>query len=54
MLARVVDKEEGRDFGYMQITNRVTNTADLRIALNKWANVLRNGLDKVNGKVPAG
>ncbi len=52
LLARVVDKEEGRDFGYMQITNRVTNTADLRVALNKWADVLRAGLDKVNGKTP--
>lgn len=54
LLARVVDKEEGREFGMMQVTNRVTNTADLRVALNKWAGALRAGLDKVNGKTPAG
>jgi hypothetical protein len=50
VLARVVDKEEGRDFGTLTWTNRVTNLSDLRMALKKWATALRTGLDRVNGK----
>ena len=47
VLARVVDTRSGRSFGTMQITNRVTNSADARRAIRIWAQALRNGLDSL-------
>lgn len=45
VLARVVDGRSGRTSGFMTVTNRVTNTADARRAIQIWASALRNGLD---------
>lgn len=47
VLARVVDRRSGRTSGFMTITNRVTNTADARRAIQIWAVALRNGLDNL-------
>ena len=45
VLARVVDSRSGRSSGFMTFTNRVTNTADARRAIQIWATALRTGLD---------
>jgi len=47
VLARVVDTRSGRNSGMMQITNRVTNSADARRAIRTWAQALRGGLDRL-------
>lgn len=47
VLARVVDTRSGRSSGMMQITNRVTNSADARRAIRTWAQALRGGLDRL-------
>lgn len=47
LLARVVDKEEGMDSGFLQVTNSVTNTADAQRIIKKWAKIVRDGLDNV-------
>jgi hypothetical protein len=46
LLARVIDKQEGSDFGYMQIANSVTNSAEARRIVAKWADQLRDALDR--------
>jgi hypothetical protein len=53
LLARAVDAQSGRGSGTWTVTNRVTNTADARRAINIWAVALRSALDELNGKVPA-
>ncbi|HSN72312.1 MAG TPA: DUF3313 family protein [Steroidobacteraceae bacterium] len=50
VLARVVDRQQSRDSGMMQVTNRVTNTADARRAIGVWARALREGLDELKGR----
>ena len=47
VLARAVDTRSGRNFGTMQVTNRVTNNADARRAIRIWAQALRSGLDSL-------
>lgn len=46
-LARVVDRQSGRNAGMMTVTNQVTNTADARRAMRTWAQALRRGLDSL-------
>jgi hypothetical protein len=46
LLARVIDKEEGDDFGYLQIANSVTNSAEARRMIAKWSDALRDALDR--------
>lgn len=46
LLARVIDKEQGADFGYLQIANSVTNSAEARTMIAKWADALRDALDR--------
>ena len=54
LLARVLDGKVLDNFGTMQITNRVTNSADFRLAVSSWAKRLREGLDRVRaGAGPA-
>ncbi|HTL90828.1 MAG TPA: DUF3313 family protein [Steroidobacteraceae bacterium] len=50
LMARAVDSVQGRDTGNFQITNSVTNMSSARTALNKWARVLREGLDDATGR----
>jgi hypothetical protein len=47
LLGRVVDQKIGDNFGRMQVTNSVTNSADFRAAVSDWAKRLKNGLDRV-------
>jgi hypothetical protein len=53
LLARAVDAQSGRGSGSWSVTNRVTNTADARRAINIWAAALRAALDELNGKTAA-
>lgn len=46
VLARAFDREGGRDRGYMQWTNSVTNKAEADRVLKDWAARLRKGLDQ--------
>lgn len=50
LLARAVDARSGRSTGTWGITNRVTNTADARRAMNVWATALRQALDEMYGR----
>lgn len=50
ILARAVDARSARTTGTMDITNRVTNTADARRIIRIWARALRQGLDEIYGK----
>lgn len=50
LLARVVDTKQGTDTGRLQWANGVTNGAEARRALSRWARALRTGLDAVTGK----
>ena len=53
ILARAVDARSGRTTGTMDFTNRVTNTADARRAINVWARALREALDEMYGRASA-
>jgi Protein of unknown function (DUF3313) len=46
-LVRVVDRRRALDTGRLQWTNSVTNQADARRILNRWASQFREGLDEV-------
>ena len=50
LMARAVDSVQARDTGTFMISNSVTNLAAARTALNKWAGVLRKGLDAATGR----
>lgn len=50
LLARVVDRKQGVDRGYLQITNSVTNLQDARRALKQWATAVRDGLESLRTK----
>jgi hypothetical protein len=49
IIARAIDPEAARNGGFFQMTNRVTNTADLDRVLRKWADILRSNLGEVMG-----
>ena len=52
-LGRVVDQKVGDNFGRMQVTDSVTNSADFRAAVSVWAKRLVQGLDKLRaGETP--
>lgn len=48
LIGRVVDQKVGDNFGRMQVTNSVTNSADFRRAVDGWASRLRQALDKLH------
>jgi hypothetical protein len=48
VLARVVDRREGRNTGRLTLSNSATNTDEARSVAATWARVLRNGLDKAH------
>ncbi len=50
ILARVVDRQNARDNGMMQITSRVTNKAEADRMFRKWAGLLIAKMDSVMGK----
>ena len=51
LIGRVVDQKVGDNFGRMQITNSVTNSADFRFAVDSWAKRLRQGLDNLKAGI---
>jgi hypothetical protein len=53
LLARAVDARSARSSGILQVTNRVTNTADARRAMGIWATALRQALDEMYGRAKA-
>ena len=53
LLARVIDKEQGDDFGYLQIANSVTNSAEARRMIAKWSDALRDALDRARNEAGA-
>jgi Protein of unknown function (DUF3313) len=50
ILARVTDRQEPSNPGYMQFTNGATNRANAQRVIDGWAKSLRQGLDRLNGK----
>ena len=50
ILARVSNAQEAGDNGYHQWANRVTNRADAKRVMKKWAQTLRVSFDKAQGK----
>jgi hypothetical protein len=46
ILARVVDRQEGRNAGRMQVSNTVMNAGEAAQIANGWARLLKKGLDK--------
>lgn len=51
ILARAADRKVARSAGgYLSYTNRVTNQAEARRMLGKWADLLRDKLDEFHGK----
>ncbi len=47
MLVRIVDRQRSTDTHYLQWSNSVTNQAEARRFLKRWADKLRAGLDEV-------
>ena len=54
ILARVVDRREGRNTGQWQVSNSVSSTGDAKAIAGRWAKILRDGLDKARGNPEAG
>ena len=55
ILVRVVDAQRSRDTSnYLQWSNSVTNDAEARRILSRWAGQLRKGLDEVTGHARTG
>ena len=50
ILGRVVDRQNSRDNGMMQISNRVTNKAEADRLFRKWTGLLIAKMDSVMGK----
>ena len=48
ILARIMDDEIVGDKGYMQWANRVTNTADAKQTIRKWARTLNEKFEKAH------
>jgi len=53
ILARVIDRQAGRDNMNFQHSSRVHNSTEAQRALSKWAKLLRQRLDEIHGKKPA-
>jgi hypothetical protein len=48
LLARAVDTQSGSNFGQMQVSNSVTNSAEAQRAMTNWARTLVRGLDSLH------
>jgi hypothetical protein len=53
LLARVVDTARGQELNRMQWATGASNAFEASQTFKTWAQVLRRGLDTVNGKAPA-
>ena len=49
ILVRVIDQQRSRETSYLQWSSSVTNEADARRILSRWAGQFRKGLDAVTG-----
>lgn len=49
ILARVVDRREGRNTGQWQLSGSVANTGEAQAIAATWARILKNALDKAHG-----
>jgi len=49
-IAELLDAEGARDNGFFEYANSVSNTAEARRILDKWATLLVGALDEANGK----
>ena len=49
ILARLVDREEGRNSGQMQLSNSAMNQGQAEDIATAWARILRKGLDNAHG-----
>jgi hypothetical protein len=56
LIGRIVDRKIGDNWGRLELTDSVTNSADFRRAVKDWAVQLRKGLDllRSNAYRPAG
>lgn len=52
LIATISDRQEAPRKGYMQWTNSVTNRAEAKRMLERWAKELREGLDKARAGKP--
>jgi len=52
LIATISDRQEAPRRGYMQWTNSVTNRAEAKRMLERWARELREGLDKARAGKP--
>ena len=50
LIAKASDRQDAPDYGWMQWTNSVTNNAEARRMLQKWAKALRTRLDEARGE----
>jgi hypothetical protein len=48
ILARAVDRSSARNTGYMNLGNRVENSAEARRMFTNWARLLRDRLDEIH------
>jgi hypothetical protein len=46
ILARVVDRREGRNSGRMELSSSVVNAAEAASIASGWARILRNSIDR--------
>src|SRR5262249_5529480 len=53
LLTRASDRREDLNSGMWQWTNSVTNTADARREIRRWAELLKKALDAARGKAEA-
>jgi hypothetical protein len=49
VLARVVDRREGRNTGQWQMSGSVVNVGEAQAIASTWARILKNALDKAHG-----
>jgi hypothetical protein len=50
ILARAIDRKSGRNYGSWRMSSSVTNSAEARRILKQWARMLKEGLDRAEGK----
>lgn len=50
LLARILDRSAGRDYGRMQLVTRVDNVAEAKSISRAWAKALRSALDKARAE----
>lgn len=53
LIAKASHRQDAPDYGWMQWTNSVSNNAEARRMLQKWATALRTRLDEARAKAPS-